>query len=165
MWRSTHPEPLPNTTFNEWTVIEDYRVEDKPVKDILRVRCSCGVERDVLILNLINGYSKSCGHARYAKMAEMSRKGSHRYENRIGERFGNATLTAYTREPSGKHTFVLTCENGHTTTFNNRHATPKAITTNGWVCWCQKNVGPLQRLRLRKDATLQDASHRLNVSR
>lgn len=165
MWRSKHPEPLPNVTFHDWTVVEDYRESNKQMKDKLLVRCSCGTEKSIHILNLVNGRSKSCGHTHYANMTEISRRGKHCYNNRVGEQFGNVTLTAYTREANGKHTFAFTCENGHITTFKNMHSTPKSVSVKGHVCWCQKKTSTLQRIRLKKSVTLQDAGQRLNVSR
>lgn len=165
MWRSKYPEPLPNVTFNEWTVVEDYRASNKQMKDKLLVRCSCGIEKSVHIVNLLNGRSKSCGHILYANMSEISRRGKHCYENRIGEQFGTVTLTEYNSEANGKHSFAFTCENGHITTFKNMRSTPKSVSARGRVCWCQKESSPIQRIRLKKRITLQDAGKRLNVSR
>lgn len=48
----------PGDTFGEWTVIEKH-----PHKKIL-CRCSCGVEKEVLRNNLLNGSQTSCGHYR-----------------------------------------------------------------------------------------------------
>lgn len=48
----------PGEKFGEWTVIDGGTVKAP------RVRCSCGIERDVLAVNLLRGLSRSCGHTR-----------------------------------------------------------------------------------------------------
>lgn len=48
----------PGDTFGEWTVIE------KHLHKKILCRCSCGVEKEVLRNNLLNGSQTSCGHYR-----------------------------------------------------------------------------------------------------
>lgn len=47
-----------NSVFNSWTVIK----REKNGKYLCR--CSCGIEKEQYIKNIINGCSKSCGHER-----------------------------------------------------------------------------------------------------
>lgn len=49
--------------YGEWTVIKAYSSKSPRYKSLCR--CSCGVEREVMNQNLVNGTSTSCGHGRY----------------------------------------------------------------------------------------------------
>lgn len=163
-WKSKQPEPLPGKTFNEWTVIEDYRKTNKDTKDKIRVQCTCGKERDVYIVNLINGHSKSCGHNQYKRVKESVRNGKKCYDNRIGETFGYFTLTSYTSKPNKRHSFDLTCRNGHVTTFNYSCSNPKTVSQRKSVCWCQE-TDFFKRMQLKKGITPKSISDQLGVTR
>ncbi len=74
--------------FGEWTVIKAN--SSKSAKFTSLCRCSCGVEREVNNYGLLNGKSKSCGHAKGANIAQT------RYAKTdkkfIGKTFGELTV-------------------------------------------------------------------------
>lgn len=160
---SKYPEPLPGTTFNDLTVIEDYRVHNKKTSEKIRVRCSCGVEKSIRISELIYGTVKSCGHRQFIRRAEYARKNKHCYVNRVGEMFGEFQLTDYEQAGNRKHTFTLTCKNGHDIQFENTHKRPLEVSKRATLCWCQE-THPLKRLRRKKGVTLRDAGQRLDIT-
>ena len=59
------PAPI-DTKFGEWTVIGDAG-RNQYGGTLLQVRCSCGVERNVLQGNLRLGMSRSCGGPAHKK--------------------------------------------------------------------------------------------------
>lgn len=73
--------------FGEWTVIKAYSSTSPRYKSLCR--CSCGVEKEVMNQNLLNGKSVSCGHGRYetrlqkAKDRRLSRSGKKNFEDKL----------------------------------------------------------------------------------
>lgn len=73
--------------YGEWTVIKAYSSKSPRYKSLCR--CSCGVEREVMNQNLVNGTSVSCGHGRYetrlqkAKDRRLSRIGKENFEDKL----------------------------------------------------------------------------------
>src|SRR4051794_15749964 len=61
--------------FTDYTVIAKSRLRGHWL-----CRCSCGVQREVTTGNLNGGHSKSCGHARMARMHEAATKHGHATE-------------------------------------------------------------------------------------
>lgn len=55
----------PNEQYQEWTVIKKSDFRDKHGSQFYLCKCSCGIERDVRMADLLNGSSKNCGHSRY----------------------------------------------------------------------------------------------------
>lgn len=158
-----YPEPLPGTTFNDLTVIEDYRILNKTTPEKIRVRCSCGIEKNIRISELIYGTVKSCGHRQFMSRAESVRKNKHNYINRVGEMFDTFQLTAYKQAGNSKHTFTLTCKNGHDIRFENTRVRPAEASTRKTLCWCQE-THPLKRLRQKKGITMRAAGQKINVT-
>lgn len=54
----------PNEQYQEWTVIKKSDFRDKHGSQFYLCKCSCGIERDVRMADLLNGSSKNCGHSR-----------------------------------------------------------------------------------------------------
>lgn len=76
--------------FGEWTVIKAYSSKDKYGSWQSLCRCSCGIEKEVSNSNLINGKTKSCGHA----IVEKLRKRAYAKSDKklIGKTFGELTV-------------------------------------------------------------------------
>lgn len=55
---------LPNEKYQEWTVIQKSNFRNSHGSQFYLCKCSCGVERDVRMADLLNGSSKNCGHSR-----------------------------------------------------------------------------------------------------
>lgn len=51
--------------FGEWVVVKAYSSKGNSL-----CRCSCGVEKEVYNSNLLNGTSRSCGHAIYENLGD-----------------------------------------------------------------------------------------------
>lgn len=73
--------------YGEWVVIKAYSSTSPSYKSLCR--CSCGVEREILNQNLVNGKSTSCGHGRYntrlqkAKNKRLSQAGKKNFEEKL----------------------------------------------------------------------------------
>lgn len=73
--------------FGEWTVIKAYSSTSPRYKSLCR--CSCGVEREVMNQNLVNGTSTSCGHGRYdtklqkANHKRLAKAGKKNFEDKL----------------------------------------------------------------------------------
>lgn len=67
-------------TFNRWTIIEEGDLIRKK-RRTFRCRCECGVVRDVLTSNVINGKSKSCGCLRNDRNREERFSAGHKKNN------------------------------------------------------------------------------------
>lgn len=73
--------------FGEWVVIKAYSSTSPKYKSLCR--CSCGVEKEVLNQNLVNGTSTSCGHGRYntklqkLKNQRLSQAGKKNFEDNL----------------------------------------------------------------------------------
>lgn len=50
--------------YQEWTVIEKSKYKNAHGSQFYLCKCSCGVEKDVRMADLLNGSSKNCGHSR-----------------------------------------------------------------------------------------------------
>lgn len=76
--------------FGERTVIKAYSSKDKYGSWQSLCRCSCGIEKEVSNSNLINGKTKSCGHA----IVEKLRKKAYAKSDKklIGKTFGELTV-------------------------------------------------------------------------
>lgn len=76
--------------FGEWTVLKAYSSKDKYGSWQSLCRCSCGIEKEVSNSNLINGKTKSCGHA----IVEKLRKRAYAKSDKklIGKTFGELTV-------------------------------------------------------------------------
>lgn len=55
---------LPNSKYQDWTVIEKSEETDKHGSQFYLCKCECGVIRPVRMADLLNGSSKNCGHSR-----------------------------------------------------------------------------------------------------
>ena len=162
VWRSKFPEPLPGTTYGEWTVKEDYRKTHKTQHDRLLVECSCGAKRTVTINTLVSGRSTSCGHKTGRHNSERWLKEPSRYLNRIGEYFGDYLLSHYTESDNLRH-FTLTCPKKHEHVFHT-YTTPSGVLDYGFHCWCQEE-DPVVRIRKRKGYAQQTVADALGVSK
>lgn len=167
-WNSSHPEPLPGQTYNEWTVIEDYRIKNKKMPDKIVVQCSCGNIREVNLNNLVYGRSRSCGHNQYIRTKEEILNRADVYENRIGEKFNGFTLTAYKRDrsfdTSCRKRYTLTCPNGHDHELYLKNDPSQVVYQENFRCWCQIK-DPVDRMRERKGLTLQEIGDKFNITR
>lgn len=73
--------------FGEWVVIKAYSSTSPKYKSLCR--CSCGVEKEVLNQNLVNGTSTSCGHGRYdtklqkANHKRLAKAGKKNFEDKL----------------------------------------------------------------------------------
>src|SRR5699024_7276209 len=162
-WSSELPPPLPNTTYGEWTIIEDIRKKDKTVHDRIYAQCSCGKVSNVLISNLIYGLSFSCGHNQYIVDREEIESRKNYYPNRIGEIILGYELIAFERTGENR-TFTIMCPNGHDHTIT-RRADPKSyIRANKFECWCLTE-DPISRMRKRKGMTLDEIGKLYGLSR
>lgn len=76
--------------FGERTVIKAYSSKNKYGGRQSLCRCSCGIEKEVSNSNLINGKTKSCGHA----IVEKLRKRAYAKSDKklIGKTFGELTV-------------------------------------------------------------------------
>lgn len=55
---------LPNSKYQDWTVIEKSEETDNHGSQFYLCKCECGVIRPVRMADLLNGSSKNCGHSR-----------------------------------------------------------------------------------------------------
>lgn len=168
-WNSEHPEPLPGQQYNDWTVIEDYRIKNKKKKDKIKARCACGVVKEVNMGNMIYGRSTSCGHNQYEISPEEVARRENVYENRIGEVFNGFTLQYFKRngestDRSVLKTYVLTCPNGHDHRFTLQSDPSQKVQNDGFQCWCQIK-DPVDRMRERKGLTLKEIGKKYNITR
>lgn len=76
--------------FGEWTIIKAYSSKDKYGSWQSLCRCSCGIEKEVSNSNLINGKTKSCGHAIVEKLRKRAYVKSDK--KLIGKTFGELTV-------------------------------------------------------------------------
>ena len=56
---------LPNSKYQDWTVIEKSEETDNHGSQFYLCKCECGIIRSVRMADLLNGSSKNCGHNRY----------------------------------------------------------------------------------------------------
>lgn len=162
-WNSSHAEPVAGQTYNEWTIVGNYRKPNWSYKDKVMCRCSCGVHRPVHIGNVVYGLSKSCGHSQYDVNREAIAKRKDVYENRIGEIFDEFTLQRLHREGESFH-FTLTCPNGHDMKIRTQNTPSQHVKSKGFGCWCQIK-DPVDRMRNRKGLTLQQVGDKLGRTR
>lgn len=162
-WPSKHPEPLPGTVYNEWTVVEDYQESNKTLHDKILARCSCGEEREVWITNLIYSQSQSCGHDQYKEDRTEIEKRKNYYPNRIGEVIDGFTLQRFERNDTLR-TFTITCPNGHDHT-RSLYSDPIAFIRHmDFKCWCQID-DPITRMRYRKGLSLREIGELFDLTR
>lgn len=76
--------------FGEWTVLKAYSSKNKYGSWQSLCRCSCGTEKEVGNSNLINGKTKSCGHAILEKLRKRAYAKSDK--KLIGKTFGELTV-------------------------------------------------------------------------
>lgn len=165
VWRSDEPNPLPGQRYNQWTVVGDYRKEDISFKDRILARCDCGVQKKVNIGNMVYGLSKSCGHDQYISDPEVIARRKDLYENRIGEVFNGFTLQEFSRDDEDVVlTYTLTCPNGHDHNFECITSPSQKVKSDEFMCWCQLK-DPVDRMRKRKDMTLQQIGDRMSRTR
>lgn len=50
--------------YQEWTVIKKSEYKDSHGSQFYLCECSCGIQKDVRMADLLNGSSKNCGHSR-----------------------------------------------------------------------------------------------------
>lgn len=55
---------LPDSKYQDWTVIKKSEETDKHGSQFYLCKCECGVIRSVRMADLLNGSSKNCGHSR-----------------------------------------------------------------------------------------------------
>lgn len=163
-WTSKYEEPYIGKQYNEWTLLEGHN-NKKTIGDNFLARCSCGVEREVLLINLITGRSKSCGHAQYDYMFNeefiYSRKNV--YEQRIGEVFHGFKLLTFERyKETGDLYFEVACKNGHEHVYFSKNM--PSDTLKNAKCWCEEK-NPVVRLRLKIGLTLEEVGQFLHVSK
>lgn len=162
-WNSKYPEPLKGTQYNEWTLLEDHN--GRVLTEKMLMRCSCGVEREVVLHNVIVGRSKSCGHSQYENLLsrEMIMSRSTVWENRIGEIINGFKLTKFKRHEETKDfLFTFECPNGHEETVLTKSTVSSYLKKK--KCWCEiKN--PVSRMRGKVGLTLQDIGNIYGISR
>lgn len=95
--------------FGEWTVIKAYSSKDKYGSWQSLCRCSCGTEKEVSNSNLINGKTKSCGHA----IVEKLRKRAYAKSDKklIGKTFGELTILKRVND-EGNAKYLCRCSCG-----------------------------------------------------
>lgn len=108
--------------FGEWTVIKAYSSTSPRYMSLCR--CSCGVEKEVMNQNLVNGMSTSCGHGRYetrlqkANARRISMAGKKNFEDKLvdGSSYYRITENKSKNNVSGVKGVQLT-DNGKFTSY------------------------------------------------
>lgn len=95
--------------FGKWTVIKAYSSKNKYGSWQSLCRCSCGIEKEVSNSNLINGKTKSCGHA----IVENLRKRAYAKSDKklIGNTFGELTVLKRVND-EGNARYLCRCSCG-----------------------------------------------------
>lgn len=95
--------------FGEWTVLKAYSSKDKYGSWQSLCRCSCGIEKEVGNSNLINGKTRSCGHA----VVEKLRKRAYAKSDKklIGKTFGELTVIKRVND-EGNSRYLCRCSCG-----------------------------------------------------
>lgn len=75
-------------TQGRWTVLEDQKFE---WQERIKLRCSCGTRKELLIRSIRKSNSQSCGCERHEKSREL-RLGRTKYPLAVGMRFGRLTV-------------------------------------------------------------------------
>ncbi len=167
-WSSKYEPPTLGKTYGELTIIEDYRKPMKKLHDKIMVKCTCGVEKEVIINNLVNGRSTSCGCSiirHLKKITTECRTNPSVYDEHIHKKgyFNGFTLIDYHDQDERDcrdhrlRTFTMECPNGHQHTTENTSSTPYSYTQTK-VCWCMES-NPLVRERRRNQLTLKEVGN------
>ena len=87
--------------------------ERKNGRRVWHCRCDCGNEKDIIVSNLTNGYTQSCGCLQKEKTSETNRK-----KGLEGKQFGYLTVIEWDKE---KHKWKCQCKCGNITYVDTNH--------------------------------------------